>query len=228
MPLTVGFDLDMTLIDPRAGMARVMNTLAAETGLPLDGEHFAANLGPPLDGSFRDFGVVEERIPELVARFRALYPDIVVPATLALPGATDALAAVRELGGRTMVVTGKYRANAALHLDAFGWQVDELFGGLWAAGKAEVLTRHGAAVYVGDHVGDVLGAQAADAVSVGVLTGPCSERQLTEAGADIVLTDLTGFPKWLRANAERLADRRAERLAEVSGVSDAGGPAVSR
>ncbi|MFD7657563.1 HAD family hydrolase [Actinosynnema sp. NPDC059797] len=214
MPLTVGFDLDMTLIDPRPGMAAVMDAVAAESGYPLDGAHFAANLGPPLDMVYRGFGVPEEEIPALVDRFRALYPEVVIPATVALPGAAQALASVRELGGTTIVVTGKYRPNAALHLAAFDWEVDHLFGELWSTGKAEALKAHGAAVYVGDHVGDVRGAKAAGAVAVGVVSGPCDADELTAEGADVVLPDLTGFPDWLRANAARLsADGAAGRPA---------------
>lgn len=205
MSLTVGFDLDMTLIDPRPGMARLIDLLAEETGLPLDGDHFAENLGPPLQVACRRYGVPEPRIPEVVDRFRALYPEIVIPTTVALPGAAESLATVRALGGRTVVVTGKYRANAALHLRALDWDVDHLFGDLWASGKAEALREHGAAVYVGDHVGDVAGARAAGARSVAVATGPCTAAELSGAGADVVLPDLTGFPGWLRVNGDRLA-----------------------
>lgn len=61
--MTVGFDLDMTLIDPRPGMIAVMNALGAETRLPLDGEHFAGNLGPPLDMVLRDFGAPTTGFP---------------------------------------------------------------------------------------------------------------------------------------------------------------------
>jgi phosphoglycolate phosphatase len=199
VPPTVGFDLDMTLIDPRPGMVRVLDELAQETGLPLDGEHFAANLGPPLDHVLRGFGVPEELVPGMVARFRELYPEIVVPATVALPGAADALAAVRALGGRILVVTGKYRPNAAKHIAALGWEVDWLVGELWAGGKADALRTHGASIYVGDHVGDMIGAVAAEVYPVGVLTGPCDEEQLRAAGAELVLPDLTGFADWLAA-----------------------------
>ena len=197
MPLTVGFDLDMTLIDPRRGMVAVLDLLAEETGLPLDGEYFAANLGPPLDSVLLGFGVPAELVPRLVDRFRQLYPEIVVPITRALPGAADALAAVRNANGRTLVVTGKYRPNAARHLAALGWEVDWLVGELWAGGKADALKTHGATVYVGDHVGDMTGAVAAGAYPVGVLTGPCDEEQLRAAGAELVLPDLTGFADWL-------------------------------
>ncbi len=199
MPPIVGFDLDMTLIDPRPGMVAAMDALAGESGLPLDGEFFAANLGPPLDDVLRGFGVPEPLLPDLVTRFRELYPGIVVPATVALPGAADALAAVRAAGGRTLVVTGKYAPNAAKHLAALGWEVDWLVGELWAGGKAEALREHGASIYVGDHIGDMIGAVAAGVYPVGVLTGPCDETQLRDAGAKLVLPDLTGFADWLAA-----------------------------
>ncbi|WP_346051517.1 MULTISPECIES: HAD family hydrolase [Amycolatopsis] len=199
MGMTVGFDLDMTLIDPRPGMASVMNALGEEAGLPLDGEHFASNLGPPLDMVLRDFGAPEDRIPELVARFRELYPEIVVPGTVALPGAHEALEAVRRAGGRTVVVTGKYRPNAVRHIKALGFEVDVVVGELWAAGKAVALREHGARAYAGDHLGDVRGALAAGAVPVAVATGPCTREELVAAGAEVVFDSLAEFPDWFSA-----------------------------
>lgn len=201
MRLCVGFDLDMTLIDPRPGMVVAMDRLAEETGFAFDGERFAANLGPPLASVLREFGAPADRIGELVSRFRTDYPDLVVPRTVALPGAQEALAAVRAAGGRALVVTGKYAPNAARHLDALGWSdhVDELVGDLWAAGKATALTAHGAQVYVGDHTGDVEGARAAGAIGVGVATGPCGRAELRDAGAHTVLDSLTEFPGWLES-----------------------------
>jgi phosphoglycolate phosphatase len=199
--ITVGFDLDMTLIDPRRGMVAAMDALAAESGLALDGEHFAANLGPPLDDVLRGFEAPEERIPGLVDRFRALYPEIVVPGTVALPGAAEALRAVRDAGGRTLVVTGKYAPNAMLHVEALGLEVDRLVGELWSTQKAEALREHGAVIYVGDHLGDVRGALAADAIAVGVTTGPCDRAELLEAGAHVVFDGLEGFPAWLTESA---------------------------
>lgn len=206
--LTVGFDLDMTLIDARPGMVSCMAELARETGFDLDGEYFAANLGPPLAHILAEFGVPELRIDAMVARFRELYPPIVIPGTVALPGAADALHAVRELGGRTLVVTGKYQPNAALHLDALGLEVDVVVGELWAAGKGQALREHQARIYVGDHTGDMLGALAAGAYPVGVTTGPCDADQLRAAGAEVVLPDLTRFGEWLAEHAANSAAPR--------------------
>ncbi|PXY20205.1 haloacid dehalogenase [Prauserella flavalba] len=197
----VGFDLDMTLIDPRPGMIAAMGQLAEESGYPLDGEYFAANLGPPLDHVLRGFETPEERIPELVTRFREIYPDVVVSRTVALPGAAESLEAVHGLGGTTLVVTGKYEPNAALHVKALAFDVDTLVGDLWATGKAAALTEHGAVAYVGDYTGDMEGARAAGAIALGVATGPCTREQLLAAGADVVLDSLAEFPDWLAASA---------------------------
>lgn len=197
--MTVGFDLDMTLIDPRPGMAAVMTALGEEAGLALDGEYFAAHLGPPLDMVLRDFGAPAGRIPDLVARFRELYPEIVIAKTVALPGAHAALDAVRTAGGRTVVVTGKYGPNAAKHIKALELPVDILVGELWAAGKAVALREHGAKAYAGDHLGDVRGALAAGVTPVAVTTGPCSRAELAAAGAEVIFDSLEEFPGWFSA-----------------------------
>ncbi|WAL66295.1 haloacid dehalogenase-like hydrolase [Amycolatopsis cynarae] len=207
MGITVGFDLDMTLIDPRPGMTAVLNALGEESGLALDGEHFAANLGPPLDQVLLASGAPAPRVPELVARFRELYPEIVIPSTVALPGAHAALAAVHAAGGRTVVVTGKYGPNAALHVKALGFEVDVLVGELWADGKAVALREHGAAVYAGDHLGDVRGALAAGAIPVGVTTGPCTREELAAAGAEVIFDSLEEFPGWLSLSGARGSGR---------------------
>ena len=209
MVLTVGFDLDMTLIDARPGVAAAIDLVGEEFGLPLDGARFAANLGPPLQDMFRDAGMPEDKIPALMDRYRALYPTVVIETTVAMPGAEAAMAAVRELGGRIVVVTGKFEPNARLHVQALGWDVDHLTGELWSSAKGAVLRDQGAAIYVGDHIGDVRGAQEAGAVSVAVTTGPCGAEELADAGADVVLDSLERFPAWLADNADRFVRPKA-------------------
>jgi phosphoglycolate phosphatase len=194
---TVGFDLDMTLIDPRAGMVEVFDALAVETGLPLDGRAFVTRLGPPLAHEFARYGITGSDCEHLVQRYRELYPDIVVPSTVPLPGAVDAVQSVLARGGKPLVVTAKFGPTAQLHMAAMGLAEVIVVGDLWASSKAVALREHGAEVYVGDHLGDITGARAADALSVAVATGPISATELAEAGADVVLNDLTEFPAWL-------------------------------
>jgi phosphoglycolate phosphatase-like HAD superfamily hydrolase len=198
-PLVVGFDLDMTLIDTVPGFAVVLEALAAEYAVDLPVAEMVTRLGPPLDMMLTPY-FDAEAIPGVVDRFRAIYPDLCVAAVPALPGAHEALAAVRELGGRALVVTGKFTANAQLHLDHLGLVADRLEGTVWGVLKAEVLREEGASVYVGDHVHDVEGARAAGITSVSVLTGGCTREELLEAGTDVVLDSLTEFPAWLTAH----------------------------
>jgi phosphoglycolate phosphatase len=194
---TVGFDLDMTLINPCPGVVQAIEALNKEFALSLDAEHIAANLGPPLADMMRGYGFDEPMVDRLVTHFREIYPTIVIAKTEPMPGAEKALRAVREAGGRTLVITGKFEPNAALHLKAFGWEVDRLAGDVFAAAKGEVLREEGATIYVGDHLGDIIGAKTAGAVAVGVATGPYGVDELADAGADVALRDLTEFPAWL-------------------------------
>ncbi|GAB3994316.1 HAD family hydrolase [Nocardioides marmoraquaticus] len=194
--LVVGFDLDMTLIDTVAGFVATLDALAADLGIELPSAELSANLGPPLDHVLAGH-VSEGQMAHAITRFRALYPETAITPTAALPGAVEALVAVRRHGGRTVLVTGKYTPNAHLHVDHLGLDVDVVEGGVWGGGKGEVLRRHEATLYVGDHVHDVEGARAAGVPSVSVLSGGCTEAELREAGTDVVLPDLHAFPGWL-------------------------------
>ncbi|NXY99426.1 HAD family hydrolase [Streptomyces sp. BR123] len=195
-PLTVGFDLDMTLIDSRPGIKAAYRALSAETGTFIDADVAVTRLGPPLDQELAHW-FPESEIEAMADRYRALYPAYAIEPTPAMPGAREAIAAVQALGGRAIVVTAKHEPNARLHLDHLGIRADAVVGWLWAEAKAEALREYGAQVYVGDHVGDVRGARSAGALSVAVPTGPCPEPQLREAGADVVLPALTALPDWL-------------------------------
>ncbi|WP_327253458.1 HAD family hydrolase [Streptomyces sp. NBC_01244] len=194
--LTVGFDLDMTLIDSRPGIKAAFEALSAETGTFIDTEQTISRLGPPLDQELA-YWFPEAEIPAVADRYREIYPTHAIEPTPAMPGAREAVEAVRALGGRAIVVTAKHEPNARLHLDHLGIKPDAVIGSLWAEAKAVALREYAAQVYVGDHVGDVRGARTAGAVSVTVPTGPCPEPELRAAGADVVLSDLTELPAWL-------------------------------
>ncbi|MFJ3663839.1 HAD family hydrolase [Streptomyces sp. NPDC090119] len=193
---TVGFDLDMTLIDSRPGIRACYLALSERTGVYVDADLVVTRLGPPLAEELVNWFPAAD-VPAVADLYRAMYPEYAIAPTLALTGAREAMTAVRAAGGRTMVVTAKYEPNAKLHLAHLGIEPDVVVGDLWAEDKARALREHGAHVYVGDHTGDIRGARAAEALSVAVATGPCSEQELREAGADVVLPDLTTFPTWL-------------------------------
>ncbi|MGC5530364.1 HAD family hydrolase [Streptomyces sp. SR-10] len=204
-PLTVGFDLDMTLVDSRPGIAAAYRALSAETGVEIDVDLVVSRIGPPLETELAHW-FPADGVAAAADRYREIYPDHAIAPSTALAGARESVAAVRALGGRAIVVTAKYEPNAKLHLAHLGIEPDTVVGWLWAEAKGEALREHGAQVYVGDHTGDVRGARAAGALSVAVTTGPCDAAELRTAGADVVLEDLTGFPAWLAAfEADRAA-----------------------
>ncbi|MFF0488975.1 HAD family hydrolase [Nocardia sp. NPDC003482] len=195
---TVGFDLDMTLIDSRPGIRECYRALSERTGVPIDCDLTVTRLGPPLEIELGHWFPAED-VTAMAELYRSMYPTHAITGTVVMPGAREAIEAVRAAGGRSVVVTAKYEPNAKLHLEHLGIDADAVIGDLWAERKAEALRDHGASVYVGDHIGDVLGARTARAYSVAVATGPCAADELRAAGADVVLPDLTAFPDWLRA-----------------------------
>jgi uncharacterized protein len=216
--LVVGFDLDMTLIDSRPGIAATWAELARRTGVPIDVEAVVSRLGPPLEVELANWFSTEE-VAARAGEFRALYPDFAVVGTSLLPGARAAVDAVHLHGGRVVVVTAKYEPNARLHLDHLGLPVDELVGWRWGPAKGAALAERGATIYVGDHESDMVGAKAADAFAVGVATGPASAAALTAAGADLVLASLDDFASCLDGLVldQKVADleARLQRLGSV-------------
>lgn len=190
----------MTLVDARIPIAALLDEIAEETGLAVDGAEMAAALGPPLETRLADRGFGSSEIELIAGEYRRRYPAV-VPKTVPMTGAAEAVRAVRAGGGRVIVVTGKASKNASLHLEALDWPIDSVVGDVFGDGKALALKEFGARVYVGDHVGDMRGATAAGATAVGVATGPCGAEELYAAGAHVVLDSLAEFPEWLAGEA---------------------------
>ena len=193
----VGFDLDMTLIDSRPGIAAAFRELSARTGVFVDADLAVTRLGPPLRAELAEWFPAAD-VEKMVLTYRSLYPDYAIAPTVPMPGAVEALAAVRELGLRVVVVTSKLGRLAELHLAHLGMIADAVEGDLFAEGKAAALVQHGVRWYVGDHVGDMVAARTAGVPGIGVATGPCHPDELRAAGASYVLGDLTGLPALLR------------------------------
>ncbi|ADP78184.1 ATP-dependent sacrificial sulfur transferase LarE [Pseudofrankia inefficax] len=217
-PLVVGFDLDLTLLDARRGIVATYAEIAARTGVPIDGELAASRLGPPLEQELANWFPADE-VAGAATLYRELYVDHAVPVSEAMPGAARAVEAVRREGGRVVVVTAKAEWLARASLAAIGIEPDVVVGWLWAAAKGDAIREHGVHIYVGDHEGDMRGARAGGALSVGLTTGSHDADALSAAGADVVLGGLADFPDWL---AGAVLDRRlaalSTRLTELGSV----------
>ena len=201
---TVGFDVDLTLVDSTEGIAATLSAaLSAEAGreLRVAPEEVWPWIGFPLEATVPALAPWADTT-RVVHQYRARYDTLGVPLTKLLPGAVEAFQAVRAVGGRLLVVSAKAEAGVRAVLDQVGLTGPELgpdlvAGGLFGAAKGELLGLERANVYVGDHSGDVQAARVAGALSVVVCTGPQDAEALTAAGANVLLDDLTAFPDWL-------------------------------
>ena len=164
--------------------------------------------------SLRDGGDSERLVAPFSAELAtalAARKNQLVAEGLLLPGAAESLAAVTQVDGVVQsVLTGSSRPNAALKLRAFRLDryMDMSVGGYAgsdpypkgallelarqrAEEKYRTKFRGTATIYVADSPRDVDAAKIAGARSVAVASGRASSGELRDAGADLVLPDLT-------------------------------------
>jgi phosphoglycolate phosphatase-like HAD superfamily hydrolase len=146
---------------------------------------------------------------ELEAAF-ALRQDELLQQGRLLPGALDAVTAAAGLPGLVQtVLTGSIKPNAAAKLRTFG--LDRFFdleiggygsdayprGSLLLLVKNQAAAKYGSpvtdesAVYIADTVRDIEAAAIGGARCIAVATGRSTEPELRDAGADLVLPDLS-------------------------------------
>src|SRR5436190_2148339 len=88
-PPTVGFDLDMTLIDSRPGIHACYLALSERTGTYIDADLAITRLGPPLAEELINW-FPQEQLAETADLYRSMYPTIAIAATPARRGAREA------------------------------------------------------------------------------------------------------------------------------------------
>jgi phosphoglycolate phosphatase len=203
-PLTVGFDLDLTLVDSHERILSAYIRALGDLGVEMSREQLTPHLGMPLADTAAAVGAAVDA-DALVLRYRHYYDEADAPRTLPMPGAVEALQCVRAAGGRTVVVSAKFTpaVHNALAEAGLTELVDVVYGELFARDKATALIAEGASIYVGDHPGDMTAAHAATAYAVGVATGANDAATLLSAGADVALPDLDAFVAWLPAHVLR-------------------------
>lgn len=191
----VGFDLDLTLINSRPAILAAWSAVARELAVTIDLDQVDRRMGIKLEDEVGYwFGPAEQ--DSAAASYRRHYVRLAPELTTLLPGAHEALAAVREAGERAVIVTAKHPVSVEPSLAAVGLRPDQLFTHVHGPEKAAVLASLGAAVYVGDTPADVAAAGAAGAVAVGVPTGSFPADDLRAAGAQVILESLVDFPSW--------------------------------
>jgi len=214
------WNIDLTLVDvTRVSRGAYADAFRRVTGRPLvalpktagrtDSEIFFEALAVNADGSAGGQDLLASYTRELEAAFAARLDQLGAQGRV-LPGAQEAVAAVAGLPGVVQsVLTGTIRPNAMAKLRAFG--LDQFFdveiGGygsevypmgallLRSRGRASEKYRTDigadATVYIADSGRDVEAARMGGARSVAVASGRSTAGELRDAGADVVLGDLT-------------------------------------
>jgi phosphoglycolate phosphatase len=191
----VGFDLDLTLINSRPAIMAAWRAVADELGVRIDLAEVDRRMGIKLEDEVGYWFAAPDHA-DAADSYRRHYVSLAPTHTYLLPGAVEALSAVRHAGERAVVVTAKHPVSVAPSLAAVGLEPDEVVAHVHGPEKAAVLARLGAAVYVGDTPTDMAAGLAGRAVAVGVPTGSFSPAELVAAGAHVVLGSLTEFPAW--------------------------------
>jgi phosphoglycolate phosphatase len=194
----VGFDLDMTLIDSRSAIMASFAALGRDTATAVDLAAVDRRLGLKLEDELAFWYPPDQRAAA-AAIYRRHYVRLAEQMTTSLPGAHEALAAVRAAGERVVIITAKHAVSVEPSLKAAGISADEVFTFVHGPEKAAVLTRINAAAYVGDSPPDMAAAVQAGVRAVGVATGSFEASDLERAGAEVVLDSLEGFPAWYRS-----------------------------
>ena len=202
----IGFELDMTLVDSADAIVDSIAHTCRVYGVEIDDQAVRDGVGLPLDRVFPDY-IPDVPYAEALEIYRARYLSHGLAMQELLPGAREALEAVVGDGCTILVVSAKKDSHVRAVLEEVGLAhlVRDVVGERFAETKSDALRDADAKVYVGDHVGDVLGARGAGAYAVAVATGPTTREALAAAGADVVMDDLTGFVDWWRGWNEEIA-----------------------
>ncbi len=210
------FDLDGTLTDSRPGimasMQHAMRLIGREA--PSDDE-LLKFIGPPTHDAFRELlGTDDVELNTRTIRiYRERYSTIGLFENSVYPGISAGISALHAAGFPLYVVTSKPEVFAKQIIEHFGLAQyfrrvygSELTGERSHKGEliAHVLRSENiapaAATMIGDRLHDIRGAKLNGVRAAGILWGYGSRAELTEAGADVIFSDM---PELVAAFTER-------------------------
>lgn len=190
------FDLDGTLTDSGEGIMNCARFTLEKLGMPVpEGDGLRVFVGPPLQETFRRFGVPEDRLEEAVRIYRGRYIPIGKFENFPYPGIRELLEKLVADGHKLYVATSKPEAISIEIMDHF--DLSRYFTRICGATtdfsrntKAavieyllEVSGRSEHTVMVGDTVFDVIGANAHGIPAIGVSWGYGDISDMENAGA---------------------------------------------
>jgi phosphoglycolate phosphatase len=190
------FDYDGTLRDSFAEIHRSVSVVLSELGLPTHTlEEFRESFVIPSDPYWKERGVTMST-HEVLDRWRNV---TAIEETDLFPDAIPVVQQLKEQGVLTAVLSGDSHDVLVRHATEYGIApyLDHIEGSLTVKDRAMhgFLKRVGIpkehAVYVGDSTSDMRDAVAAGVVGVGITRGMDTGEMLRDAGAQIVIQELS-------------------------------------
>ena len=196
MSNTILFDLDGTLTDSGEGIINCASLALEHFGITVpDRETMRVFVGPPLDKTFREFGVPADRTDEAIRVYRSRYIPIGRFENTPYPGIRELLEALRDRGHRLFIATSKPEGMSVEILEHFGLAhfFTDICGATMDGSRstkedviAYLLAMNGTAdnmIMVGDTAYDVLGAAYHAIPTIGVAWGYGKVEDMKAAGA---------------------------------------------
>lgn len=216
------FDLDGTLTDPGVGITNsVMYALEKYGIIVSDRSELYKFIGPPLMQSFENYyGFDKNEAERAVALYREYFRDRGIFENQVYDGIKHLLGTLKAQGKVVGLATSKPEVYAKQILEHFELDGDfDFISGSMMSGertdKGEVIAwavqllgekqkqKYTAEemVMIGDREHDVIGARKNRITSIGVLYGYGSREELTEAGADAVVSSVGELAEMLTGEA---------------------------
>lgn len=208
------FDLDGTLTDSRAGIARCIQHALVELDVQCpEEETLTEYVGPALAAAFSALLETSDsaQIDRAIAAFRQRFERVGMFENALYPGIAESIPELVEMGFRLSVVTAKPHVYATRILEHFGLagRFTRTYGPELAdrTYSKEALIRQACiaerihpleGVMVGDRVEDILGARANGLRTVAVLWGYGIHAELEAAQPDHLVGSSAELVTWLR------------------------------
>lgn len=195
--VTIFFDLDGTLTNPKPGITRSIQYALERLGVAVPSEdELTWCIGPPLLASLRKLTGTDELADRALLLYRERFSDIGLFENEAYSGIAETLSSLAATRQRMFVATSKPAVYATRIVDHFGLKpyFERVFGSeldgtrvdkrdLLRYALDETRVDAASAIMIGDRSHDVVGARTNGMTAIGVLYGYGSEAELRDAGA---------------------------------------------
>ena len=188
---TVGFDLDMTLVDSSQAILLTTQKVLRSFNTEVDEEMIARSVGLPIKESFKEW--VGDQYLRAYESYVDHYQSVGYLNSHALPGAQELVGELVGQGTKVVVITAKNRQSAEIQLRHLAIPYSELVGGAFQEGKTEAMLETGCVEYVGDHIEDYRAASKAGIHFIGVTTNPMQNLTKDSQGNFPLIESLENF-----------------------------------